>query len=28
MKAFVEYGVRHNSQGDAFKAWLKEFTGE
>ena len=28
MKAFVEYGIRHNTQGEAFKAWLKEFAEE
>jgi len=28
MKAFVEYGIRHPSQGAAFETWLKEFAGK
>ena len=27
MQAFVEYGIRHNSLGEEFKAWLKESVG-
>ena len=27
MQAFVEYGIRHNTLGEEFKAWLKESAG-
>jgi UTP--glucose-1-phosphate uridylyltransferase len=27
MRAFVEYGIRHNSLGADFKAWLEETVG-